>query len=311
MKILIAFDGSHPIENVIGDLKRAGLPKNVEAIVLTAANVMLPAAANFADVPIPSSGLAYIESTKTLSEEEIRKAKSTADQASQALQKAFPHWHVKSESSTISPSWGIITKAENWNADLVVVGSHEATQLTKVIFGSIAHKVLIEVPCSVRVVHRAPEETDSPVRIVIGVDGSPGCELAVNEVAKRDWKKGSAVHLIAVIDSSLATAVIASSPVAGKWVKKTDVNTRLWVERMVKDFGEKLKRAGLTVTSLIKEGKPGHVLVQESEQWGADCIFVGARGLNMIERFLIGSVSTAVASRSHCSVEVVRRKKSA
>ena len=48
------------------------------------------------------------------------------------------------------------------------------------------------------------------------------------------------------------------------------------------------------------------LLLEEAERWGADCIFVGARGLNRLERLLLGSVSTAVAARARCSVEVVR-----
>ena len=58
-------------------------------------------------------------------------------------------------------------------------------------------------------------------------------------------------------------------------------------------------------TLVVKEGDPKRVLIEEAEQWGADCIFVGARGLRRLERFLLGSVSTAVAARAHCSVEVV------
>ncbi|MBO0799053.1 MAG: universal stress protein, partial [Blastocatellia bacterium] len=49
------------------------------------------------------------------------------------------------------------------------------------------------------------------------------------------------------------------------------------------------------------------LLVSEAESWGADCVFVGARGLGRAGRFLIGSVSSSVAARAHCSVEVVRR----
>jgi nucleotide-binding universal stress UspA family protein len=48
------------------------------------------------------------------------------------------------------------------------------------------------------------------------------------------------------------------------------------------------------------------ILVDEAEIWKADCMFVGARGLSRIDCCLPGSVSTAVASRAHCSVEVVR-----
>jgi hypothetical protein len=37
-----------------------------------------------------------------------------------------------------------------------------------------------------------------------------------------------------------------------------------------------------------------------------EAVVMGARGLRGIQRFLLGSVSTAVAARAHCSVEVVR-----
>jgi nucleotide-binding universal stress UspA family protein len=67
-----------------------------------------------------------------------------------------------------------------------------------------------------------------------------------------------------------------------------------------------LREAGLQVTSLIEEEDPKLLLIAEAERWKADSIFVGARGLNRIERFLLGSVSTAVVSRAHCSVEVAR-----
>jgi nucleotide-binding universal stress UspA family protein len=59
---------------------------------------------------------------------------------------------------------------------------------------------------------------------------------------------------------------------------------------------------------VVKEENPKRLLISEAEDWGADCIFVGARGLSHIERFWLGSVSTAVAPRAHCSVEVVREK---
>jgi nucleotide-binding universal stress UspA family protein len=68
----------------------------------------------------------------------------------------------------------------------------------------------------------------------------------------------------------------------------------------------RLRAAGLTVSSPIRKGAPKNVLPAEAASWGADCIFVGARGLSRFERFRLGSVSAATAARAHCSVEVVR-----
>jgi len=82
------------------------------------------------------------------------------------------------------------------------------------------------------------------------------------------------------------------------------------MSRTVEAMAAPLRTRGLTVSSVIKEGDPKHVLLDEAERWGADCIFVGARGLSRVERFLLGSVSAAVAARAHCSVEVVRPDRS-
>jgi nucleotide-binding universal stress UspA family protein len=71
---------------------------------------------------------------------------------------------------------------------------------------------------------------------------------------------------------------------------------------------EKLRNVGLKASMTIEEGDPKQILLQYADQWKADCIFVGARGLTAIDRFLLGSVSTAISARAHCSVEVIHRK---
>lgn len=70
-----------------------------------------------------------------------------------------------------------------------------------------------------------------------------------------------------------------------------------------------LREAGLKVLTFIGEGNPKSLLVKEARKFDADCIFVGARGHTFFERFLLGSVSAAVAARTHCSVAVTRSVK--
>jgi nucleotide-binding universal stress UspA family protein len=85
-----------------------------------------------------------------------------------------------------------------------------------------------------------------------------------------------------------------------------DADERVWVAKTVDPMADLLRTRGLTVSSVITAGDPKHVLLDEAEQWQADGLFVGARGLSRVERFLLGSVSAAVAARAHCAVEVVR-----
>ena len=67
-----------------------------------------------------------------------------------------------------------------------------------------------------------------------------------------------------------------------------------------------LSAAGLNVSSEIVERDPKQALVEEAEAWNADAIFLGASGQGLIGRLVLGSVSSAVAGRASCSVEVVR-----
>ncbi len=76
--------------------------------------------------------------------------------------------------------------------------------------------------------------------------------------------------------------------------------------RMIDDPIERLRAAGLSVTPVVKRGDPRHVLIEEAKRWEADGLFVGARGVRGIKRFLLGSVSTAVAMQAPCPVEVIR-----
>jgi nucleotide-binding universal stress UspA family protein len=67
-----------------------------------------------------------------------------------------------------------------------------------------------------------------------------------------------------------------------------------------------LGRAGLDADLMIRRGDAAQEIIEQAESWGANSIFLGAKGVRGIERLLMGSVSSSVAARAHCSVEVVR-----
>ncbi len=65
----------------------------------------------------------------------------------------------------------------------------------------------------------------------------------------------------------------------------------------------------LHVTMGVLSGVPKRAILEEAERFGADLIVVGSHGHGMLERFLLGSVSQAVALHATCSVEIVRSPK--
>lgn len=300
IKILIAYDGINPVDRVIKDLKRAGLPETVEALIFSVAEGTPP----LRTAQKIHKDMLKVISTRT--KKEWARAEKTSRCASGEIQAAFPKWKVKSEVGVGSPATEIVKKARQWKSDLIVVGSHSQSRLSKLFLGSVAQTVVLKAACPVRLV-RAGLKKKSAIEIVLGVDGSYDSRLAVEAVARRSWPEGSRVHLITAMDTQISSAVFVSGWAVDDWVMKEDKKEKQWVRRMSGSFEKKLRESGLGVSIVVRYGDPKSLIAGEAKRVDADCIFVGARGLNRIESIFMGSVSSAIAARANCSVEVVRR----
>lgn len=287
MKLLFAYDGSDCAKAAIQDMRRAGLPEKCEAVVFSVAEIWLPPPSSFEILGKEVAG--------TLDERK-RKAHELADQAAGRLRKLFPSWEVVSIADTGSPAGMLLEYAEKFGSDLVVVGSHGFSTLERIALGSVSQRVVTETRCSVRVARgRVEEDIDTPVRILVAIDGSEDAARAADEVIRRNWPAGSQVKLITCVGPHLEKhepAIVTSmtAPVA----------------EMLDGLAVKMRAAGLEVATKVSLEDPKRAIIDEAESWGADAIFVGSRGLGRISRFFLGSVSSAITARAHCSVEVVR-----
>jgi nucleotide-binding universal stress UspA family protein len=82
--------------------------------------------------------------------------------------------------------------------------------------------------------------------------------------------------------------------------------SREWIADVVDARVEILRAAGTRVSHNIRWGDAAGMILEEAEDWKPDTIFLGARGLGRVKRFLLGSVSSAIAAKAKCSVEIVR-----
>jgi nucleotide-binding universal stress UspA family protein len=287
MRILIGYDGSECADAAIDDLRRAGLPKEAIAIVFSVVENWL----------LWSSGFELAEGM-----DELIQVQATARRGAARVKSLMPQWEVMSKMGVGSPASVILEKSEAWNPDLIVVGSHGRTAAGRFFFGSASLKLAHEARCTVRIARARREETAIPLRVIIGVDGSKGSEEAVNLVASRHWPENSEARIVhACWRIPTATSEPMLNRIAG-WVAEEHARIKVAIDAAV----EKLRQSGLRVSVVVKEEEPKALLLNEAESWNADCIFVGARGVGRVERLLTGSVSSAVAVRAHCSVEVVR-----
>jgi len=311
MKILIAYDGSASANAVFGDLRNAGLPDDVEALVMSMADVFIPPPMNTDEEPIPAYVPEGIKRAHEHAELELKEAVEKAARASEEIKKTFPHWTVNHMALADSPAWAILREAEEWGADLIVVGAQGHSVLGgRLILGSISQRVVYEASCSVRIGRNRNIERNH-LRLLIGLDNSPFSRVAVDAVCRRKWPAGTSVRLLAVVDTVMAITPDLSQPSVQKWIEVDDEENWDEVARIFAPELEKLEAAGLNAIITIRKGNPADEILEEAEAWNADCIFLGPKGARGIERLLLGSVSSAVSARATCSVEIVRTQKNA
>lgn len=313
MKMLIAYDGSDGAKSAIDDLLLAGLPDAADATVLAVIDGRTLAKAEAKEAAFGAGGGPARSDTMEL-------CNAVAEEGAQRVRGHFPAWSVSPEVLVGAPAWKIIERAEaDGGADLIVLGSRGFGELKRLLFGSVAHHVVTQAKCPVRVgrQRREPDRgTDHPLRVVLGDDGSPDAKAALRSVAGRRWPFGTRI-LVATFETGVQTRLSNWTPNTVWGGDPVILDSEAIAERpairVAAQAAELLKAMcpGASVTTLVRPHEPKYGLLDVAETWegaGADCVFVGATGVRGIERFLVGSVSTTVALNAPCSVEIVHRR---
>ena len=312
MKILVGYDGSQSADAALVDLQRAGLPAEAEVLIVSVADAILAPATpsyEFAGQALMSrrvtAGLVYAQRQ---AEREVKEARELANHASDQVQSYFPQWNVRAEALAGPVAAELISKAHEWNPDLIVVGSHGRSAVSRFILGSVSKKVVTDSDHSVRVSRGSIErDLNTPPKVLLGVDGSTEAEQAIRAVGRRVWRQGTEVKIVTVDDSVSPRRIAHILPTAAEMIGSSNEETARKAQQMAEWAAGELRVIGLQVSVVREKGDPRRVLVEQAKAWNADSIFVGGRRFSgALERFQLGSVATALVANAHCSVEVVR-----
>ena len=312
MKILIGYDGSQSADAALVDLQRAGLPKEAEAVIVSVADVMMvpeTSAYELAGEALMSrrvtSGLLYAQRQ---TERILKEAKDFASQARDQVRSYFPHWSIRAETLAGSAAFELISKANEWRPDLVVVGSHGRSAVSRFILGSVSKKVVTDSDHSIRVARGNVErDVNEPPKVVIGVDGSTEAEQAIRTVGSRVWPHGTEVRIVTVDESVSPRGIAQVLPLPAEMIASTNEGSFTKAKQMAEWAAEELGIIGLKVSVVQENGDPRRVLIEQARAWDADSIFVGGRRFrSALKRLQLGSVATALVTQAHCSVEVAR-----
>ena len=206
--------------------------------------------------------------------------------------------------SRVGPPGEVIANAANdAEADLIVVGTHGRTGLSRFLIGSVAADTIRLAVCDV-LVCRGPAATTMFAKPLVATDFSPTASRALDHVT----------HVCA--PGSHIDVVHAWQLPAGSWGATLLGQARFpWssvrdaVLSGVKSQTDALQKqqaaAGRTISVELVQGQPVSVVTQLAERAGNDVIAVGAHGHRGVRRLLLGSVAESTIRHSPCSVLVV------
>jgi nucleotide-binding universal stress UspA family protein len=144
------------------------------------------------------------------------------------------------------------------------------------------------------------------MKILLALDDSKCSAGATDALIAQIKTKDTEVHLLHVVEPFPASLARRMGSQESPDFVAARLEQREFAKELLAQAAEKVRSAGFRVTTLIEEGDARDVILNQAERWHADLIIVGSHGRTGLDRFLIGSVSEAVARHARCSVEIVR-----
>lgn len=147
MKILLAVDGSPYSDVAVEEVARRPWPESTSVKVVTAY-----------ELPAPPTPEGWALPANYFEDLDIALRKQAHDNVDQALQtlKSKGNKNISVDAAIMpGPARSVILdEAEEWGADLIVVGSHGYRAWERFLLGSVSQAVVSHAKCSVEVVRR-------------------------------------------------------------------------------------------------------------------------------------------------------------
>jgi uncharacterized protein len=184
------------------------------------------------------------------------------------------------------PYRGIVDAAEEYRADVVVMGRRGKRGLARAMVGDATARVIGAAPCSVMVVPRGANAFERG--ILVATDGSRYGDAAAYTAGRL------------ALAMRLPLAVVSAVLVSHNEQRRREAVVA--VDRVKAG----LAAESVPVTGVVTEGRPEQVILDQARKAGADLIVMGTHGRTGLDRILMGSVAERVVGAAECPVLAVK-----
>jgi nucleotide-binding universal stress UspA family protein len=186
----------------------------------------------------------------------------------------------------VSPADEILEAADEFEADLIVMGRRGRRGLARMMVGQATSRVVGKARCKVLVVPRAAEMWQQ--RILLATDGSRYSDAAATAACRLAQLSGLPLLVLSVVRDVHGSARRKEAEAA--------------VQRIVA-FAEQL---GVAVVGEVVEGDPDTMVIETAKARQADLLVAGSHGRTGIGRLLLGSQVERMIGQTVCPLMAVK-----
>ncbi|MCB9470087.1 MAG: universal stress protein [Candidatus Obscuribacterales bacterium] len=211
------------------------------------------------------------------------------------------------------PKSAIVKFAGQWKADLIVMGTRKKKGIDALILGSVSARVLQKADCPVLIVKDGTmakhiRHGDDFNRILLASDGRETSKAAFAWLARQNWSPELVYKVMSVIPQDTTEVAAAGDAQQAAWLLSQWSAVKDKVMQGLREDARKLGKGldNQAISVDVIPGNPKEKIVEIARGWRAELIVTGAEKKSHLDKIFQGSVSQAIASKSPCSVLVIK-----
>lgn len=148
---------------------------------------------------------------------------------------------------------------------------------------------------------------EAKMKVLIAVEDKEFGDTIIDYVKKNNWNTDTKFKILHVIEPYELDEGVDVTYLP--FLEDTKEQARAAAKTLVNSLTINLKDkfVNCSIESDVAEGNPKEILLKEIESWSADLLCLGTHGRRGVSRFLLGSVSQALASHAPCAVLIVKK----
>jgi nucleotide-binding universal stress UspA family protein len=210
---------------------------------------------------------------------------------------------VTASSRAFSAAEEILNYADENNIDLIAMGTHGRTELSHLLLGSVAERVIRMAKCPVMTFRSDAKKLGIHQKILVPIDFSDHSRLALRYALELAEIYQSEITLLHVFEQPMHPAFY----VAGKTsVFEIDADLKKRATDAMVKFRYEQGKDEIKTNYVFAEGAAYHEIVEHSKKGNFDLLVIATHGLRGLQHFLIGSTTEKVMRHAEIPVLVVK-----